>query len=77
MNATVLSFSSVTGWGWAMPDDQSNDVFVHRNNMPAERKFLNVGDKITYDIGQHNGKPVALNIRLIEAAPVPKQNGVR
>jgi CspA family cold shock protein len=69
MDGTVLSFSRSKGWGFALPDDGSNDVFLHRSNLPNERKYLNEGDRISYELGERNGRPLALNIQVIASAP--------
>jgi cold shock protein len=77
---TVLSYSRTRGWGFALPDDGSNDVFLHRSNLPNERKFLNEGDRISYEPGERNGRPIALEIRCIAPALVsvatPERQGV-
>jgi cold shock CspA family protein len=63
--ATVLKFSRKTGYGWAAPDDGANDVFLHRINIKSQRNYLVEGDRITFEWGEHNGKPCAINIQLI------------
>jgi cold shock CspA family protein len=65
MKATVLSFDRRRGYGFAVPDDLTADVFVHRSNLPADHRYANEGDRIEYDIDQRNGRPVAVNIRII------------
>lgn len=73
--ATVLCFDRAKGWGFALPDDGSNDVFLHRSNLPNERKFLNAGDRIEYQLGERNGRPLALDIRLLAPAPSLSNGG--
>ena len=41
--------------------------------MPNDRRYVNEGDVIEYDPGTRNGRPMALNIRLIEAAAVSSE----
>jgi cold shock CspA family protein len=63
--ATVLRYDREKGFGFAIPDDaQENDVFIHRNYLPNERRFLNRGDRIVYTLGEYNGRTLAMNIRL-------------
>ena len=75
MNATVLSYSRIRGWGFALPEDGTNDVFLHRSNLPNARKYLNEGDRISYELGERNGRPLALNIQFI--APADDNGGAR
>jgi cold shock CspA family protein len=64
-NATVLKFDRARGIGFAVPDDLTEDVFLHRLNLNPERKYLNPGDRIAYEMGEHDGRPCAVNIRYI------------
>jgi len=70
---TVLSYCRKRGWGFALPDDGTNDVFLHRSNLPQERKYLNEGDRISYDLGERNGRPLALNISLVAEPDEPAE----
>lgn len=65
LNATVLSFDRRRGIGWAVPDDGSNDVFIHRSNLPPERRYLNENDRISYEMGEYAGRPCAKNVQFI------------
>jgi cold shock CspA family protein len=65
MNGTVLTFDRARGWGWAMPDDRTDDIYLHRLNLQPDRKYLNPGDRISYELGEHDGKPCAVNIRYL------------
>lgn len=73
MIATVSFYNRIRGWGFAVPSDLSADVYLHCSQMPRERRYVNEGDVIEYDPGIRNAKPIALNIRLIEAAPVSSE----
>ena len=71
--ATVLRFNRNRGFGFAAPDDETGtDIFIHVSQLPSHRKVLREGDRISYEIGQFKDKTVAVNIRLIEAAPAPE-----
>lgn len=76
MQATVLSFDRRRGFGFAVPDDQTADIFVHRSVLPSNHRYLNDGDRIEYEIGVHAGRPVAVNVTVIGAATA-KSGGVK
>ena len=77
MQGRVLRFDRKSGWGFALPDDLSSDVFLHRRNLPDNHRFLNEGDRISYDLGLRDGKPIALNIQIVAEAPRPVVDGAR
>ena len=64
--ATFKWYDSKKGYGFASPESGGDDIFVHTANVPAgedgKKPFLSEGDTIYYDIGEHNGKPTAINI---------------
>ena len=68
--ATVLSFDRRKGYGFLLPDDLTADVFVHRNDLPPGRRYLNPNDRVDYEIGQRNGRPVAVNVTVVADAAV-------
>ena len=59
-------YDSKKGYGFATPETGGEDIFVHTANIPAgengKKPYLDEGDTIYYDIGEHNGKPTAVNI---------------
>jgi cold shock CspA family protein len=64
--ATVLLYHREKGWGFALPDDAgANDVFLHCRNLPIERKFAVSGDRISYVLGERDGRPIALNVKFL------------
>lgn len=63
--STVLTFDRARGWGWALPNDGCNDVFIHRSHLQTDRKNLNEGDVISFKMGPHDGKPCATRIRYL------------
>lgn len=65
--ATVLSFNRANGQGWAVPDDLTDDIFIHRLQIQGDRRYLNPKDHIEYTMGEYNGRPCAVQIRFISA----------
>ena len=66
--ATIKWFDRKKGFGFASPEEGGDDIFVHQlnlgNNSEGKRPFLDEGDTIYYDIGEHNGRPTAINVKL-------------
>jgi cold shock protein len=51
--------------GRQVPDDGGKDMFVHITAVErAGLDYLREGDKVTYDVVDSRGKPVAGNLRL-------------
>ena len=66
MLGTVSFYNRLKGWGFCVPDDLSPDLFIHVSNLPSNHKYLNDGDRIEFQIGESRGKPLAVNIQIIE-----------
>ena len=66
MTATVKWFDRKKGFGFATPKEGGEDIFVHQRNIVAEGKspVLDEGDTIYYNLGEHNGRPTAINVKL-------------
>lgn len=66
---TVKWFSSEKGYGFIKPDDGSDDVFVHRNNV-ADLGFdegLRDGEKVEYEVERTPKGLSALNVERISS----------
>ncbi|MCB0375838.1 MAG: cold-shock protein [Rhodospirillales bacterium] len=64
---TVKWFNPTKGFGFIVPDEGGNDVFVHITAVEqAGMKTLTEGQKISYELTQDKGKTFASN--LTEAA---------
>lgn len=64
-NGTVKWFSAQRGFGFIMPSDGSQDVFVHVSALEnAGLGSLNEGQKVSYDLANERGKTKAVNIAL-------------
>jgi cold shock CspA family protein len=78
MIGTVSFYNRLRGWGFVIPDDRSqSDAFIHVKNLPPDHRYLNEGDRISYEPGAMcKGRPEARKIEIIEVAAVPTA-GVR
>jgi CspA family cold shock protein len=63
---TVKWFNTIKGYGFILPQDGSNDVFVHISAVQsAGLRSLNEGQKVMFDIGMERGKASAINLRAV------------
>ncbi len=61
---TVKWFNTTKGFGFIVPDDGSNDVFVHISAVEqAGLRTLNEGQKIEFDLQENRGKQAAANLK--------------
>jgi cold shock CspA family protein len=61
----VKSFSHHNLWGFIIPDDRSPDLFFHQNDLHCASADLSAGSRVGFAIGSHNGRPRAVDVRLI------------
>eukprot|EP00967_Tisochrysis_lutea_P147867 scaffold281557_cov40-Tisochrysis_lutea.AAC.1 len=66
ITATIKWFDRKKGYGFATPEGGGDDVFVHALNIAKDadnkQPFIDDGDTIYYDLGEHNGRPTAINV---------------
>ena len=71
MLGTVLWYSELKACGFLKPDGAGPDgnVFVHVTAVPKEagRQVLYKGERVSFEVGEHKGRPVAANIQRIKA----------
>jgi cold shock CspA family protein len=76
MLGTIKIYKS--GYGFIDPVEGDSELFFHRSALPESEKnkkpkFIE-GRTVEFEIGDRDGKPIALNLKFIDAAPA---NGAR
>ena len=60
---TVKWFSDEKGYGFIVPDEGGNDLFVHRSNVETPGQSLRDDQKVQFEVGQGRKGPEATNVR--------------
>jgi cold shock CspA family protein len=80
--ATVKWFDPVKGYGFLVPTDGSDDIFVPAKKLEAAKiASLKPGDTVQFSVGTRKGKVFADNLILVSSAPTqpardPRSNTV-
>lgn len=60
---TVKWFNSKKGFGFIIPDDGSDDLFVHHSEIKTDGyASLKEGQKVEFEVGQGKKGPCATNV---------------
>ncbi len=61
---TVKWFNVKKGYGFIVPDDGGDELFIHHSNITAEGfRSLEEGQKVEYETGEGRKGPEAVNVR--------------
>jgi CspA family cold shock protein len=62
-NGTVKWFSKGKGFGFIIPDDGGDDIFVHHSDIKMEgNASFDDGQKVTYEVGEDKKGPCATSV---------------
>jgi cold shock protein len=65
---TVSFWKRIGGFGFIVPDAESDDIYVHHKGLLKGRHRLKEGQRVSYELGEHNGRPVAIEVAPLEVA---------
>ena len=64
---TVKWFNPTKGFGFIVPDEGGNDVFVHISPVEgAGMKSLAEGQKIEFELQENRGRQAAVNLKVVD-----------
>jgi CspA family cold shock protein len=66
MTGTVAFYNRAKGFGFVTPDDLGNDAFLHISNLPLDHRYATEGDRVSFEPGTRNGRPLALKIQFLD-----------
>ena len=61
----VKWFSDQRGYGFIIPDDGANDLFVHRSNIEATGQTLRENQKVEFEVGTGRKGPEATSVNIV------------
>lgn len=68
---SVARFDCRRGYGFVIPDDGGEDIFVHQNNIEMEGfRFLQPGERVNYELEVGEKGMKAVGVALVEPRPV-------
>ena len=68
MTGKVAVFWQHKHFGFISEGNTTNEIFFHQNNLAPDSPSPEKGSRVTYDIGEYNGRRVADNVRVLPSA---------
>jgi cold shock CspA family protein len=66
MMGTIKSFSHGNGYGFLFPDGRPGELYFHVTDVRREElSDLCTGQRVSFVIGERNGRPRAIDVELI------------
>jgi CspA family cold shock protein len=59
---TVKFFNSEKGFGFIVPEDGSEELFVHHTGLIDD---INEGDQVEYEVGEGRKGPNAIDVKVV------------
>jgi CspA family cold shock protein len=59
---TVKFFNSEKGFGFIVPEDGSEDLFVHHTGLIDD---INEGEEVEYEVGEGRKGPNAIDVKVV------------
>jgi CspA family cold shock protein len=73
MRGTVIRYDAQKGYGFILPDDGSDDVFVHASALADSRVYIiTAGDVVDYQTRPSKRKPGALEVAELSKVGSPQ-----
>jgi cold shock protein len=63
---TVKSFDQSKGYGWIVPNDGTDDLFVHHRSIVGDIRTLPIDAMVTYQSRLNSKGLVAINVSLVK-----------
>jgi cold shock CspA family protein len=65
MTGKINSFWQHKHFGFIVQDDALEELFFHEKNLTLDSPPPQKGLRVTYEVGKYNGRPVAVNVRVV------------
>jgi cold shock CspA family protein len=68
MKGMVLFYNRERGWGFIAHEGE-NDLYFHVSGLANRKRLIEARDHVEFDLGERNGRPIAINVSVIYPAP--------
>ncbi|GLY77643.1 cold-shock protein [Actinoallomurus iriomotensis] len=72
---SIVRFDEVRGYGFIAPEGGGEDVFVHANDLVADKALYKVGARVEFDISEGDRGLKASTVRLVRQSGPPSRRG--